>query len=181
MLEPDVIFVRQSATNFIYIFWQSYIDSCYSDAVVISTQSIMLKILGLAFGAITGLQFGFIAKTYYDVRNLVRKNVTNKYLIRPLPRLMRSFYLALFLLIGVFSIELTALFLIYLGMTVSVQASASYERRVMALSNIITEEERGKIISKWAFVQSKTDYEKVMQYIETLANKYEVNLPKRFI
>jgi hypothetical protein len=61
----------------------------------------------------------------------------------------------------------------------SVNAYTTYERRIMLLTPAFSEEERKALVSVWARVQSKADYDKLMAMIEALGKKYDITLPPR--
>jgi hypothetical protein len=47
----------------------------------------------------------------------------------------------------------------------------------MALTPVITEEERKNVLGKWAMVKSQSDYQDIKTYLEDLAKKYHTTLP----
>jgi hypothetical protein len=49
----------------------------------------------------------------------------------------------------------------------------------MALTPVITEEERKQLLGNWAMMNSKADFLEINHKLDKLAEKYHVTLPKR--
>jgi hypothetical protein len=63
------------------------------------------------------------------------------------------------------------------GPAVSIRANSTFQRRLMALTPVITENDRKKLLGNWAMIKSKNDYLKINGQLEELAKKYSVALP----
>jgi hypothetical protein len=61
---------------------------------------------------------------------------------------------------------------------VSIQANATYERRMMALAPVLTDQERRNLIGQWAMVDSRARYDELQKRLEDLAISYHITLPK---
>jgi hypothetical protein len=76
-------------------------------------------------------------------------------------------------------IAMIALFgIIFAGPAVSIRANATFQRRLMALTPVISEEERKQLLGKWAMMNSKAEYLEINTQLEEIANKYHVALPQ---
>lgn len=61
---------------------------------------------------------------------------------------------------------------------VELEASATLERRMMAIDPVITETDRKGLIGQWALVNSRSDYEAVITKIDEIAKNHGIRLPK---
>jgi hypothetical protein len=61
----------------------------------------------------------------------------------------------------------------------SVEAKASYDRRMMVFTPFFSQEERKALIGDWGNIRSRSDYDALMMKMESLAKKYSISLPPR--
>jgi hypothetical protein len=52
-----------------------------------------------------------------------------------------------------------------------------FQRQLMALTPVISEQNRNEILGEWAMMKSKSDYSKVNDEMKMLAEKYHIHLP----
>jgi hypothetical protein len=64
------------------------------------------------------------------------------------------------------------------GLAVSIRANATFQRRLMALTPVISEEETEQLLGKWAMMNSKAEYLEINTQLKEVANKYHVALPQ---
>jgi hypothetical protein len=74
-------------------------------------------------------------------------------------------------------ISLIIFMIMIAGPAVSITANAKFQRRLMALSPVISEQDRKELLGKWAMMKSRSDYEKIYNEIQNLAQKYHTELP----
>jgi hypothetical protein len=60
------------------------------------------------------------------------------------------------------------------GITVSIRANATFQRQLMALAPVISEQETKELRRHWAMMKSKADYAAINRQIDALAAKYQV-------
>jgi hypothetical protein len=80
----------------------------------------------------------------------------------------------------ILSLMLLVMFLASIGLDArSAEAHGTYERRMMVLAPVFSNDERNRLIAVWGDVQTKSAYDALMAQMEELANKYNISLPKR--
>jgi hypothetical protein len=63
------------------------------------------------------------------------------------------------------------------GMYISVDASITYQRRIMALGPVLTDTEMKGLVRKWGMIQTQAEYDQLMQDMNKLAATYHVSIP----
>jgi hypothetical protein len=74
-----------------------------------------------------------------------------------------------------------SILLVISGKFVSLQATATFDRRLMALTPLISDQERKNLLGQWALMKGRKDYDKLNDQFEELAKKYHAELPKPLI
>jgi hypothetical protein len=67
------------------------------------------------------------------------------------------------------------------GIYVPFQATATFDRRLMALAPVISDEERQSLRGQWALMKGRADYNKINDRFKELAEKYHAELPPPYI
>jgi cytochrome bd-type quinol oxidase subunit 2 len=76
-------------------------------------------------------------------------------------------------------ISIFPLLIMSAGITISIKANATFQRQLMALAPVISEQETKELRRQWAMMKSKTDYAAINSQIDALAAKYHTELPTR--
>jgi predicted PurR-regulated permease PerM len=164
--QPILTWISNVIVSAIGVFYSGYVDSLYFKAA----QNPADYVIYTLFAFIAG--FPVVALV-----SLAIISFTEPWLRRT-QRFISTSVISTSLAIG-FGVILIPFFIIIAGPAVSIRANATFQRRLMALTPVISDEERKELLGKWAMVSSKVDFENINTQIEELAKKYQTKLPRR--
>jgi hypothetical protein len=142
-------------------FYNGYLDGLYYDAAPNPADSLIYFMFILLAIVPLALTVGAIMSMFIRPKT------------QQTPKAVRYVFL-------VITVILTIPFLIAVaGPAVSIRANATFQRRLMALTPVISDTERKQLLGQWAMINSKASYQNVNKQMEQLANKYNAPLPKR--
>lgn len=157
-------FLSRITINAIGFFYHGYVDSIYAHAVINPSDFPIFIIFSLIYVLPI---IGMLSMM------LLRPIVVRIAQRRPPPK-ERNMYIIFTLILLV----LTAItFEFVSGPFVSMQVNESFQKRVMALSAVMSEHEKNVILAQWALMTSRADYDHINQQLETLSKKYNEPLP----
>jgi hypothetical protein len=171
-LQPILAFINESVARFISIFYQGFVDKSYEQAKGSITDSILLLIFTVGNGVFSGILVGILVARI-TLQLLGRQRARRLARIRLVSVV---FYIAVVAV--VFTIPLGTF--AAASFANAIQAHSTFDNRLMALTPVISDQERKNLIGQWAFMGSKSDFFAIDHNMETLANKYHVKLPERF-
>jgi len=159
--QPIVTAISNVTVSTIGVFYTGYVDRLYYNAV----QNPADQLIYMVFSVITGLPMViFVA--------LVLTGLLRRVADQTQRRISRMLTIIL-------PFMLTPLLIIVAGPEVSLNANATFQRRLLALTPVITEDERKELLGEWAMVNSKANYLQINTRLEELANKYHTTLPHK--
>jgi hypothetical protein len=170
--QPIISFVSETVTSFISLFYKGWIDLAYRQAagstLFMAVYFIISFITVFPVGVITGmLVILFIETGSSRVSDRLRG-------VLPIRIVRQSFVLLTALIV-----PLT--FIANSGIYTSFQATATFDQGLMALAPVISDQERKSLLSLWAMMKGRADYDKINARFEELAAKYHAELPPAFI
>jgi cytochrome bd-type quinol oxidase subunit 2 len=160
--QPIVNGISNAIVSTIGVFYAGYLDKLYFDAAQNPADLLIFMVFAMIMSLPPILYAGL------SFSSLLRRRTTD----RTQRRITR--------LIGVvLPMMMIALFIIAAGPAVSIRANSTFQRRLMALAPVITEDERKQVLGNWAMMSSKADYLAINAALEQVAKKHNVDLPKR--
>jgi hypothetical protein len=163
-VQPIVNWVSNVIVAGIGVFYKGYIDNLYYDAAQSPTDFLILMIFTSIF-ALPLVLYAILSLTF------MMERMTDQSRTR-VHRFLRVFVVPVML-----PVMLLPVLIIAAGPAVSIRANSTFQRRLMALTPVITENDRKKLLGNWAMIKSKNDYLKINGQLEELAKKYSVALP----
>jgi hypothetical protein len=166
--QPIVAWINNIAVAAIGIFYQGYIDNIYNQAaqspVDLATslifQTIMLFPLLILLG-VGAFRTGMIVRLHANASPSGKTTITASAL--------------LIFLWGIMS--LLTLVIVSAGIEYSITINTKFQRQLMALTPVISVQERNEILGRWAMMKSKADYENIRRQVESLAAQHHTTLP----
>ena len=79
------------------------------------------------------------------------------------------------------AVAVPLMFIINSGLYTAFQATATFDRRLMALAPVISDQERKSLLGQWAMMKGRADYDKINAKFQELAEKYHSELPPPYI
>jgi hypothetical protein len=161
--QPIVNGISNVIVNTIGVFYTGYVDKLYYDAVQSPTDFMIFVTFFFITAAapaslVGGMALGvLVQRTTGQTQRWIRR-----------------------MILTAMPITLIAVFIAASGPAVSTKANSAFQRRLMALTPVITEDERKQILGTWALVNSKADYLKINDTLEELGKKHGITLPKRY-
>jgi hypothetical protein len=162
--QPVTTFVSDITVTTIGVFYRGYVDSLYREATINPTDSLIYMVFAIVV-MFPGLVFIAIGIARIASRAGLRKRPRSEIIGRVLS-----------ITLGINTLFLA---IIASGPYVSIRANASFQRRMMALTPAISEQERKELFGKWAIMKSRADYDGINEQMESLATKVHQELPKR--
>jgi cytochrome bd-type quinol oxidase subunit 2 len=160
--QPIVNGISNAIVSTIGVFYAGYLDKLYFDAAQNPADLLIFMVFAMIMSLPPILYAGL------SFSSLLRRRTTD----RTQRRITR--------LIGVvLPMMMIALFIIAAGPAVSIRANSTFQRRLMALAPVITEDERKQVLGNWAMMSSKADYLAINAALEQIAKKHNTDLPKR--
>lgn len=161
--QPIVTWISNIVVSTIGVFYVGYIDSLYNKAAQSPTDYLIFMVFWIVAG------FPIIIITTIIIAlgliSLMRKAS------EPNKRRMSTVF-SIFAAVG-----LIGLLIIVAGPAVSIRANATFQRRLMALTPVIDDNERKSLLGEWAIMKSKVEYESINKRMDALAKKYHVEIP----
>jgi hypothetical protein len=176
--QPVVSFVSNAIVHTIGSIYTGYIDSVYEQATLHPANRITLlmfmvflavPILYVLSPRVVTSAFPRLRGRQPDVNSMTseerRRELTN------LRRRLR-YSIIVYLVISTGSI-----LIVVSGNYVSISTEATFERGMMALAPVMSDQEKKELLSEWAHIKSKNDYNAIWAKMEGLATKYKQTLP----
>jgi hypothetical protein len=160
--QPILTVTSNLIVSTIGFFYGGYVDRLYSQAV----QSPGDRLIYAVFGIIAGTPI--IVLISLGLSNLTRR------FTRPTARQTGRLISTVFAVIMIIPLAI-----LIAGPSVSIRANATFQRRLMALTPVISDQERKELLGTWAMINSKAEYENINTQMEDLAKKYHAILPRR--
>jgi len=171
-LQPILSLLHDQILEAIGIFYRGFIDTSYANAVVGAEISILFNIESAMLIIPLGILLGLWSAI--GQRMKLKETLTEEKLAS---RRRKSKYKILISIICGFAASLGVLS----GSYVSIQANATFQRRMMALAPVVTEDERKSLLRDWALVTSKDRYRELNDKMDNLSKHYNVTIPPPFI
>jgi len=170
-----IIFIKpilNAAWNLVLSLSDSYLktfsDSIYRTAALGQRDWVIVFLLIMFLGALTGIMTGVIlgVTTFKSekIKRILRKKKSS---------------IIFWILLGLFY-----LYIWFAGVTVAVKAFAdlqlntSFQQRLSVLSPAISDLEYKKLKAAWAVMRSKKDHDEIVKNMENIASKNSINLPE---
>jgi hypothetical protein len=150
--------------NIIGTFYKGYIDSLYNQAAESPSDFLLLYLLVLIV-----FMPGFVVIVFWVVSNIATKLATDDKTIKSRTTYRMLLFAPFPFVIFLFGIS---------GPIVSIEANAKFQRRLMLISPVISQQEKNEFLGKWARMKSQDDYNKIMDDMQSVAKKYGSELPK---
>jgi hypothetical protein len=145
--------------NIIGTFYKGYIDSLYNQAAESPSDFLLLYLLVLIvlMPGLVVIAFWIAGTIATKLSRIGGESIRSR-------RTYRMILLAPFpFVILLFGIS---------GPLVSIEANAKFQRRLMLLSPVISQQEKNEFLGKWAKMKSQDDYNKIMDEMQSVAKKY---------
>jgi hypothetical protein len=123
-------------------------------------------IISIYFGTATGWLSANILK-----KKIETSEKTN--LLKKFRKSLMSIIIILFIIISVYLLRLGIL------MVSDLQLNTSFEQRTTVLAPLLTDQQEEELRSSWASMKNRDDYEKINKTMDTYAQQYNIELPKR--
>jgi ABC-type multidrug transport system permease subunit len=159
--------ISQFIANLIGSFYRGYIDGLYDQAAQ-SPTDFLLYFLFTIVVLMPAMVTAMIAIT-----SVISSKLLSSVEIKRISR-QGTYIIALYLAAP---LSFAILLLFISGPLVSITANAKFQRRLMALSPAISQQEKNEILGKWAMMKSQADYEKIMDDIKSIAENHGLKLP----
>jgi hypothetical protein len=159
--QPIVTAISNVTVSTIGVFYTGYVDRLYYDAV----QNPADQLIYMVFAIIGGLPLVILIATALTASMRRTEGQTRRRIARMLNIVLPFMMIALLILVA--------------GPEVSVKPNATFQRRLLALTPVITEDERKIVLGEWAMVDSKEGYLRINTRLEELATKYHTTLPRK--
>jgi hypothetical protein len=170
-LQPILSVISNITVKIVGTFYQGYLDSLYEQATMKPAEQITFLIFLFLFigwiSLISGIPVAEMVARRYITRGKREEVELRLSMLRT--RLM-------YLSIAAVLVAISGLVAMS-GSYISIQASAAFDRRLMALSPVISESERNGLLREWAMMHSKAEYDAIKARIIALAQKYNTTLP----
>jgi hypothetical protein len=156
-----LIWLSNIIVSSIGFFYNGYLDSLYYDAAQNPADSLIYIMFFL-------LAFAPMLLTVAAIMSMFIRPKTQE-----TPKRVRYMFVA------VTVVTIIPFLIAVAGPAVSIRANATFQRRLMALTPVISDAERKQLLGQWAMINSKASYQNINKQIEELATKYNAPLPKR--
>jgi hypothetical protein len=166
--QPILNVVSDGIVSIINFFYRGYIDNLYREASGNPSELLLALIF---YTTVTGpiIILASVAIMFYQ-SNYKKQGESNG---KEQNRL--SVYV-IFVIILVFLV-MTAITIA--GPTISVGLHSRFQRQIMALDPVISDQERKEMFGMWAEMKSKSDYDQIQSALKDLSNKYHRELPRQ--
>lgn len=161
---PITTAVSGAVVSAIGLFYKGYVDRTFSQAASNPGDSTIFLIFFMLIAILTAASFLLVALRFPGAAQ-------RRLRARLPPRMVGG------ILVILGSIELFLCVVILAGPAVSIQANAVFQRRLMALSPALTDQERKELLRSWAMMKTMSDYYLISCETEKLAMKYHLDLP----
>jgi len=173
-IQPIFSFVSRVAVGFLSVFYEGFIDSLYEQAAVnainVPIFAILTFVTLLPLGGATGLA----------MRRFLRGFAKNRASKKKLNSIWLDRFSGHIAIIGIVMI-IVFIFTFDASAYVPMQADATFQQRLSALGPVLSDADRKSLVSQWALMKSRADYDKINGEFEDTARRNHVELPPPLI
>lgn len=172
-IQPIISFSSSIISHIISAFYQNFTDSPYLSATGSITDVMIFYIFMIFVSTGVGMSLAVLS-VFYKSKFVTSSD--NELMQNSMRGANRIRYTAL--LIAFFMIPWS--FIVSSSLFTSMQAKSTFDRRIMALSSVITEQERKNLMRDWALMKTKADFDLINRHMEEFSSKYNSKIPDEF-
>jgi len=171
--QPVIEFLSNLVSGILAHIALGMLDSMYQQAALGSERTMLFSIFTVILSVAVGFSFFpfiylFVSKTNFG-RSMSGTESKKTFRVLMIVQCIMSVATIL------------SVFFIVASSFIGVQASATFEQRLSISKPHLTNDQEENILSDWASMQTRADYENIMKNLELLAVQGSWNLPRRLI
>jgi hypothetical protein len=174
-IQPFVPFVSSIVVGVVSLFYHGYVNGIYKQAAINTTDAVVLSILGFVTLFPAGVMLGAATSSLFFMRVLKRVEMMDRINTSRIFRVARNMIIVVSILFTPY------LFIVNERFYVACQASATFQQRMMALAPVLSDVERKALLSQWALMKGRDDYDKINTQLEGIASNRHVEIPPALI
>ena len=172
-IQPFAPFVSGIVVSSVSIFYHGFVNAIYKQAAVSTTNEVVLEILSFVTLFPAGVILGIAIAALFFTKLLKIVDGRDRINASPILTFGRN------MLILILILFVPYLFIVNERLYVACQASATFQQRMMALAPVMSDVEKKALLSQWALMKGRDDYDKINTQLEGIASNHRWNYRHR--